>query len=266
MASAQQNTGPGVVYLIVPGSFTLPQVYDKVVEEVRARGLQADTIGLLSANEGTRLPPPKMEDDAAHIRTAIISVLDHPETPKNVVLTVHSYGGIPGTTALSGLGSADRAAAGKTTAVIGIVYLASFIPAVGESVRSIMGQNMPEANMTGVPGGYMPRFASEMSPFMFNDIESPEEVARLYDGMTAHSSDTFDGQAQYEAWRHIPSTMIIPGKDLICPVAMQEDQYNRALREGANIKKVVLEGAGHCPNISRPKDVVDEMVAIMVRE
>lgn len=266
MASTQQSPNSEVAFIIVPGSFATAALYDGLLAEVRSRGYQADVVGLLSVNDGTRMPPAKMEDDAAHIRAAIISVLDDPEAPKNVVLAVHSYAGFPGTAAVEGLIPADRAAQGKSTAVTAITYLASFLPVVKESLRDFMGGAMPEPQKSGNPGGYMPLLPREFAQLIFNDIESPEEVARCYDMMSLHSSDSYDGRVTYEAWKHLPCKQIIPEIDVILPVEGQEKMYSRALANGADVKRIFVEGAGHCLTISRTTLVADEIVAMAHQE
>lgn len=64
-----------------------------------------------------------MEDsfeDSIEIRKKILEELD--DNGRDVVLAVHSYGGICGTNACEGLAKKDRE--GKNTSVIGTVYLA----------------------------------------------------------------------------------------------------------------------------------------------
>lgn len=58
-------------------------------------------------------------EDSLHIRKKILEELD--VNGRDVVLAVHSYGGLAGTNACEGLAKKDRA--GKDTSVIGVVYL-----------------------------------------------------------------------------------------------------------------------------------------------
>ncbi|KAK5096470.1 hypothetical protein LTR24_002535 [Lithohypha guttulata] len=250
-----------VTFVLVPGSFTIPAEYDKVEGLLKDRGHKVKPVSLLSANDGTRMPPATVEEDTAHIREELLSVLDAQR--HNVVMCVHSYSGVPGSSALRGLSKPDRLAAGKDTSVLGIVYVGSFLPVVGQSLRDILGEAMPEPYKTGFPGEYMPAISSEMAAFIFNDVEDQSEMAKYYAMMTRHSSNSYGGKCTYAAWMDVQSVQIIPEKDVILPVHVQEAMYERAVKDGGKVKRVFLEGAGHCPNVSRPQLVVDELVGLV---
>ena len=55
------------------------------------------------------------------------------EEEKDVVLVMHSYGGIPGSVAVEGLGRADVESQGKRGGIVGLVYLSVIVIPVGES-------------------------------------------------------------------------------------------------------------------------------------
>ena len=248
-----------VSFVLVPGSFATTKLYeDNLVAALRGDGYDARPVELLSANDGSRLPAPTMEQDAEYIRTNVLSILDDQVNPKNVLLTVHSYSGLPGSSAVKGLGKADRTAQGKSTAVIGIVYIGSFLPALGQSVRDI-NPEAPEPYKSGLPGEYFPLLPAEYGPFIFSDFPA-EEIPKLFSHLTRHSSDSYSGKASYEAWKYIPSVQIIPGADAIVPPQLQEEMYQNAVAAGGKVKRVYVEGAGHAVNGSRTELVVDEMI------
>lgn len=281
-----------VTFLLVPGSFSTPPAYDGLLHHLQhARGYPARTLALLSADDGTRQPPATGADDAAHLRREILSVLDgdnndNEKEATDVVLAVHSYGGIPGTSALRGLGRADRAAQGKRTAVVGLVYVASFVLPLGQSLRGCMliggggaeaeasGDDVasapaPEPVRIGVPGGYLPALDRSVLEAIFSDMlpsgeeEKDEDAIAKYAGtFTRHSSDSFDYAIEYEAWRDVPSVYLIPGADVVVPTAAQLAMFEYAVAAGGNITKVLVPGAGHALNVSRMGLVADEMVKL----
>lgn len=257
---------PKVSFLIVPGSFSTPQAYAALIARLQSQGYEARATELLSANDGTRMPPATGDDDAAHIRREVLSLLDGETAaaPSNVVLAAHSYGGMPTTSALRGLDRAHRAAQGKTTAVVGIVYLASFLIPLGQSNREFMGAvgALPEAVRVGVPGGYMPAIDRSLAKLIFNDVESEEEVETYFGMFTRHSSDSFDSKITYEAWKEIPSVYMIPGEDLVIPTQLQLAMFERAVAAGGKVTKVFVEGAGHALNVSQLERVVAEMIKL----
>lgn len=255
-----------VTFLIVPGSFCTPPAYDVLIDKLQGQGYAAWAVELLSANDGTRQPPATGADDAAHIRQAILSVLDDEAAPSDVVLAVHSYGGMPGTSAPQGLGRADRSAQGKHTAVVGLVYMASFLIPLGQSNREFMSAeaDVPEAARVAVPGGYLPAISPSFMKAIFNDVPLSEEgiIDRYSGAFTRHSSDSFDYKIPYEAWKDIPSVDIIPGNDLIVPTKVQLTMFERAVAAGGKVTKVFVEGAGHAINVSQPELVAAEMIKL----
>ncbi|RYP25510.1 hypothetical protein DL768_011474 [Monosporascus sp. mg162] len=260
MASSKQTKD--CAFVIVSGSFCKIAFYDTLIAHLHEQGHDARAVELLSANDGTRQPAATMEDDAAHIKDAITSILDDESNPRNVVVLMHSYGGIPGSSALKGLSKADRFAQGKGTAVVGIVYMGSFIIPLGQSLRETMGDAMPPEYRASQPGQYLQSISAELAPLIFNDLESPEDVGKYYSMMTRQSSDSFDGKLSYEAWKDIPSVQIVPEKDIIVPTQLQKAMYEQAVAAGGKITQIFLQGIGHAPNVSVTKLIAEEMVKL----
>ncbi|KAB5571894.1 Alpha/beta hydrolase fold-1 [Coniochaeta sp. 2T2.1] len=238
-----------VEIVIVPGFFATTPPYQVLVDGLKAKGFNARTVGLPSVNDGTRFPAATMQDDAAEIRSAVLSILDDPQTPRNVVLAAHSYGGVPTTEALKGLSKADRSAEAKSTAAVGLLYMAAFIPQMGQSVQDLISTDvdLPEAFRHPAPGTYYPTTPAEFASFVFNDVEDPAEAARLHATFERHSADSYDGKVSYAAWKDIPSVQIVPSVDMVISVAKQQEMADRVkeLAPG-KFKQAVYEGAGHC--------------------
>ncbi|KAJ7455219.1 Alpha/beta hydrolase fold-1 [Mycena galericulata] len=241
-------------FVLVPGSFSTVRGYDKLTPLLAQAGYKYELVPLLSANDGSQFPAPTMQDDAAHIRSQTLALLNQGQ---NVVLLLHSYAGVPGSEAVQGLGRTDRGP--NATAVVGIVYMESYLPTTGDSVRKIMGALMPEEMQQGLPGAYF-SFPMELAPFTFNDID-PAEVEQYHEVLCSQSSDAYNGElGQYVAWKDIPSIYISTGKDLIIPLPPQNTMLERAERERGKVTKVFWEDSGHCPNVSRPGKVVEQLI------
>ena len=83
-------------------------------------------------------------EDAEYVRSCmLLPVLDIEK--HDVVLVMHSYGGLPGSAAARGLGKKDRDASGKSTAVLGQIFIASILPHGGdeEDVIATLGGQWP---------------------------------------------------------------------------------------------------------------------------
>lgn len=253
-------TAQATTFILVPGSFVTPSEYDKVIGLLEQKGRKYQTVGLATVNDGSKMPPATYEDDVSLIRSAVLNVLDNEK--RNVVLVMHSYGGIPGSSAIQGLSPQDRSTAGQTTAVTGLVYIASFLPILGESLRSIMWDYLPEGFREGCPGEYLPAVGPESLPFCFNDVTDQAEIAKYHGEMERHASDSYNGTATYEAWKDIDSVQIIPQIDYIVPTAVQESMHERTLKQDGKVRRVAVEGGSHALNVSQPRLLVREMLAV----
>ncbi len=121
-----QSDKPTIV--IATSSFTLPHFYTTFIEQLKAHGYDAVAVEYPSVGE----TPATMTDDAAAIRKVTMKLVDD---GKDVVLIMHSYGGIPGTDSAVGLGKKERAEGG----IVALVYVTAFMIAPGQSMVSASG-------------------------------------------------------------------------------------------------------------------------------
>ncbi|EIT74575.1 hypothetical protein AO1008_00472 [Aspergillus oryzae 100-8] len=127
------------VFVLVPGASQNPAHYAHLLHLLQSAGYGATT-GLLPSigaqGEVTAA------DDADYVRNRLIlPVLDIGN--RDVILISHSYSGMPASAAARGLGPADRAAEGKTTSVVGQIFIATILPRGGLSVIDSFGGHLP---------------------------------------------------------------------------------------------------------------------------
>lgn len=79
--------------------------------------------------------------DAAETRANVLLPLI--EAGKDVVVFVHSYGGVVGGAAAAGLSKSTRSAEGKPGGVVGLVYLVGNIVGEGETLLQAVGGAYP---------------------------------------------------------------------------------------------------------------------------
>lgn len=91
------------------------------------------TIDLLSAGGDLNTTA---EDDAVHIQKTTSELVAE---GKEVILVMHSYGGIPGTLSAKGLLRKDRESEQKPGGIVSLVYVTSFLLPVGASLASFLG-------------------------------------------------------------------------------------------------------------------------------
>lgn len=142
MTSNHSNTA----FVLVPGSFSPTSFFEKVVPLLESQGYIAVPTALQSAGERPQ-GPATFEDDASFIKATLQKLADE---GKDIVLAMNSYGGYPGTESTKGMSKKEREAKGEKGGVIALVYLASFLPAVGESIIGNMGDDLPDSTQNAV--------------------------------------------------------------------------------------------------------------------
>ncbi|OJJ42777.1 hypothetical protein ASPZODRAFT_124743 [Penicilliopsis zonata CBS 506.65] len=129
------------VFVLVPGASQNPAHYAHLLHLLQSAGYGA--LSALLPSVGSR-DPITASDDAEYVRSRmLLPVLDVGQ--QDVILISHSYSGMPASAAARGLGKADRLAEGKSTAVLGQIFLASLILPGGDgrSVQDSFGGHLP---------------------------------------------------------------------------------------------------------------------------
>ncbi|MEV4292945.1 alpha/beta hydrolase [Nonomuraea bangladeshensis] len=155
------------------------------------------------------------------------------------IVVGHSYGGVV----------AGAAAAGPAQ-VRQLVYIASFLPQVGESLASF-GDGTPAPYLDfGSDGTFGVRAEVATRTFLQDcDREAVEQAhARLVRQSAAVIAAVITGPVQAAAWQHVPSTYVVCAQDNGTPAAVQRVQAGRATH-------VVEVATGHHPFLSRPSVV-----------
>jgi pimeloyl-ACP methyl ester carboxylesterase len=179
----------------------------------------------------------------------IASLLD--SISGSIVLVAHSMGGTVIT----------NAAAGKAN-VKALVYIAAFVPDVGESQGELIGKfpgseiqavsvPVPYTKPDGTPGTELylspagqAAFAADVSATTFRLLQATQ---RPFD------VESFTQPTQAAAWRTIPSWGLVAGRDKTIPPELQRFMYGRA-----NARKVVeVSTSSHVAMISHPTITAD---------
>lgn len=149
------------VFVIVPGASQSPAAYGYLLHLIQTKGYGAFS-ALLPSVGATE--PVTAQDDAEYVRSRmLLPILDIEK--HDVILISHSYSSIPASAAARGLGKADRTAQGKTTSVLGQIFIAAVVTRGGDG-------NDLVANF----GGQMPphiRVDVNKSPTAFNPSPAP---------------------------------------------------------------------------------------------
>lgn len=217
-----------------------------------------------------------MEDDAHYIRDLLQKLVSQ---GLDVILVMNSYGGFPGTEALRGLPSRGKlvedTGAGQSGAIVGLIYLGSFLPFQGDSLRSLMDEFLFEPLKTGDPGNYM-YLPGESGPAIFSDwaVEGEsrdEDVKHWFESMITHSSDSFDGKVSHDLWAKGAfkgKVLYVLGEnDLVVPPVLAERMVERVQGQAGQAKVEVkrIEKGGHVMHVTKP-GVIVQVVKDLLRD
>ena len=126
--------------LAVPGAWHTVESFDTVKKIFTDRNydfVSQNAPGVVDANS-------TVTGDAASLRTNLLQPLV--EAGKDVIVMMHSYGGMYGSQAVQGLSKRERAQSGKQGGVVSLIYVSAVTPLEGQSTLDMMGtdaQHLP---------------------------------------------------------------------------------------------------------------------------
>ncbi|MEV0831334.1 alpha/beta fold hydrolase [Nonomuraea rubra] len=236
-AGASKPAGAKPTVVLEHGAFAETSSWNGVIEHLRKDGYR-----VIAAADPLRGPAA----DAAALR----GLLDHVDG--SVVLVGHSYGG-----------SVISTAAAGDTKVKALVYVAAFLPDVGESALELTGKfpgstlpgtldpvpyRLPDGT-TGIDlyikaGKYHHQFAADV----------PASAAALMAATQRPIAQAaLEERAAVAAWKTIPSWAVIATEDLNIPPAAQRFMAERAHSRTTEVR------ASHSVAVSHP-DVVAHVI------
>ncbi|KAK5191521.1 hypothetical protein LTR96_010361 [Exophiala xenobiotica] len=246
------NTISGPTFVLVHGAWHSPAHFESLINSLTEHGYKAVAPNLPSMANAHISPSTDCTEDARTIRETILTELESAD----VIVVPHSYGGIPTTSALKGLDTLSRTAAGQhKTSVVAIAALTSFIIPAGTDMRQ--AEQRPPLNAAEMPATLDPPpldiFFHELP-----DAEKEKWTAMLKPMASAALVD----KCHFSAHEVIPLHYLMAGADKAIPLETQERMVD-TLRSTAvgEIRTEMVEGCGHAPFLSR----VEETVAFLRR-
>ncbi|GLH77180.1 alpha/beta hydrolase [Bradyrhizobium sp. SSBR45G] len=176
-------------------------------------------------------PLTSLEDDVAAARR----VLDRQSGP--ALLVGHSYGGA----VITHAGVADN--------VAGLVYVAAFVPDIGESVTSLLGGG-PAAPLQLSQDNFL-FFDTGRFPQAFAHDCGPSQAAFLAASQVPIAARALGTPLSQAAWKSRPCFYLLTTDDRIIPPLVQRQMASRARAELWEV------AASHAVHISRPMAVAD---------
>jgi pimeloyl-ACP methyl ester carboxylesterase len=161
-----------------------------------------------------------------------------------VILVGHSYGGVVITEA------------GNDPKVVGLVYIAAFVPDKGESVSSLIKDPPPGAPVPPIlppQDGYLFLDKAKFPASFAADVDA-EKAEFMADSQVPWGVEALSGTISQPAWKAKPSWYLVATDDRMIPPPAQRFMAERA---GATIIEV---SGSHAVYVSQP-DTVAGLIA-----
>jgi len=235
--------------LLIPGSFAPAHLYSTFVDELHSSGYpNVVTVSLPSVGKHEGKPAATMAEDAEAIRSAAKELI---QAGNDVLLVSHSYGGVPTTESLKGLNVKGKGDGEK--GVVGLLYVTSIVPEVGQGGGSAMSAGLPD--YLSVEGEYMTLEPTGNAKATFSDLPFEQGLA-LAKQMPNHSAISFAGELTYPGYKYVPVGYLLCEEDLTVPPEIQQRFIDLLEKESPGPVVVSKCKAGHVPHVSDPDAVV----------
>ena len=231
-------TKPAIV--LVPGAWHVPRNYSLLTSRLEESGYDVHCLSLPSMEDATI--DDNWKEDVKLVSRTVEQLADQ---GREVLIVMHSRGGLVGSDAAKDLSSADRAKEGKQGGVVGMVYLAAFACPEGPWTKDALMEGLPK--VTEVLEGTICRAINVHENF-YGDLsadvaqEQSDYLRDMHVGFVNH-------EVTYAAWRHIPSTYLVCEDDMAIPLGFQEAMI---ARPGASFTVERCKSA-HSPFLSMPE-------------
>lgn len=248
--------------VLVHGAWHQVANYQSFIDALSSVGFSVDAPRLPSCTNSYTTPPSiSTPEDVAVVNAA---VKEHVEAGEDVLLLMHSYGGLVGTDALSPeLLRTARAAEQKPGGVLHLLYLAAYLLEPGTSVIDIskasgLFPTWPQF-VTDYDDGST--FPVDPSLLFFSGIGEPAVVEKALSTLVRSPLSAFNTPAQRDAWNKLPVTYVHTLLDYAAPYAYQTIMIDRAQKAGADIQTKTYN-TSHSVFITEQQEMVDLAVEV----
>lgn len=226
--AAAEVQKPTVV--LVHGAFADGSTWSRVIPVLQAKGLKVVAV---------QNPLTSLAADVA----ATHRVLAKESGP--VVLVGHSYGGVVITEA------------GQQANVKALVYVAAYAPSEGQSIADLNKDYPTPSGFSHIVAdndGFLTLTEEGVSKHLAQDVEA-DQTRLMTAVQTPTQSKNFEDKVSVAAWKVRPSWYVVSEKD-----HMLQPDLQRAMAKKIQASIVSLP-AGHAPQISRPAEVAEAILA-----
>ncbi|RDL30686.1 Uncharacterized protein BP5553_10031 [Venustampulla echinocandica] len=240
--------------VLVPGAWHSAATWDKTASLLEAEQYKCVRVSLPSAAPN---PSATFFGDVEVVRNAIMA-----ETTqgRDVVVVVHSYGGMVGNSAIKGLtrpkqnaSSSEKETSGH---VIGLIMLASGFTVTGSSFIDGFGGKPPPIWNLNPESGFVDLLVDPRELF-YHDL--PLDEGNYWVGKLEKQSVislTEGGEHAYAGWMDVPVWYLSTAEDKALPVEAQRMFVGMAQAAGGDVTVREIN-TSHSPMLSKPKETAD---------
>ncbi|KAI2792391.1 hypothetical protein POX_b02428 [Penicillium oxalicum] len=228
--------------ILAPGAWCPPKIFGGISQKLTEHGYTCHTVCFPSVDRASTVED--LQPDIAAVRSLVQPEV---EAGREVVVVSHSWSGLPVNSALDGLERGEREKEGQNGGVVKLVFIAAFIPQMGESMISAFGGHLPpwhEAAGTVT--------ASDPFALFFHDVPDGREWAQ---SLRPHAWSTMASPATGAAYLRIPCSYLLCVNDFALPLVVQQLMVGRAQRSGATIETEKIN-TSDSPWLVLPEEVV----------
>ncbi|EMD90354.1 hypothetical protein COCC4DRAFT_127886 [Bipolaris maydis ATCC 48331] len=234
--------------LLVPGAWMPSDCFGPLRHMLAEEGYE--TVAVNNPSVGSEPADQTLDTDVAALRKTLERLIE--QEGKDVILFLHSYGGVVGSCASEGFGAKQRASEGKKGGITEIIYCTAFALKAGESLLAKLGGKM--SPWMRVEGSKV--YIDSTPEDGFPDL--PEAEQKKWHGILTHTAaGVFSGASTYEPWHHIPCAYFICDNDTLLVPPIQEAMANSI---GATIQR---NTGSHSPFLSVPDQLVKGIKAVL---
>ncbi|MCJ1444572.1 MAG: hypothetical protein MMC23_005074 [Stictis urceolatum] len=244
---------PRPTIVLVHGAWHSPANYVSYVQALRTAGYEVSCPHLPTCSSD-RPPKASLADDVAVVRKAVEDLINKGQ---DVVVVMHSYGGVVGTDALRGLSPLERKGEGKERGVKHLVYMCAYMLPERAAVWDVV----EEAGFTEIFKDVI-EVADDGSTFPKDLVQTfftgnaPQATGTAADNFERFPMQALQARTSFAAWRIIPATYIFTSNDYGVPLIYQKNMTKKVKAEGVVLHEMQIE-SHHSPFISHEQEMVE---------
>lgn len=127
--------------LLIPGAWLQPSTYDSFIAHLQHLSFPTACASYPSLDPSHPATADAATDSETVLQQSLLPLIEN--EGKDVVIVMHSYGGVPGSSAARGLSKVQRSRKGKQGGVVGLVFISGFVLPGGASVADGQGGQLP---------------------------------------------------------------------------------------------------------------------------